>query len=82
MTLPMCSNFFSFISDVLGSVVGLRNCMMRINKIFGPIVLSHKSSSEMSASGYVTLLIRSVESSPSLSVTSVVEFCGRESTGA
>ena len=39
---------------------------MRIHKIFGPIVLSHKSSSEMSASGYVTLLIRSVESSPSL----------------
>ena len=30
------------------------------------MVLSHKSSSEMSASGYVTLLIRSVESSPSL----------------
>ena len=39
---------------------------MRIHKIFCPIVLSHKSSSEMSASGYVTLLIRSVESSPSL----------------
>ena len=35
-------------------------------RFFGPIVLSHKSSSEMSASGYVTLLIRSVESSPSL----------------
>ena len=47
-------------------IVGLRNFLMRIHKIFGPIVLSHKSSSEMSASGYVTLLIRSVMSSPSL----------------
>ena len=45
---------------------GFRNFLMQIHKIFGPIVLSHKSSSEMSASGYVTLLIRSVESSPSL----------------
>ena len=45
---------------------GRKNFLLRPHNLFGSIVLSHKSSSEMSASGYVTLLIRSVESSPSL----------------